>query len=215
MENIPEFILSQLETWGYLIVLLVTFLENSAFLGLVMPGDITLLVAGLLASQGRLNLWLLIVIASIAAIAGDSVGYAIGRYGGIKFIRRFGRYFFFRESHLRKTQKYFDIHGGKTVFFGRFIAVIKALGPVAAGIGHMPYPTFLFYNAFGGILSVSFFLTLGYFFGASWRVISDWAGRGGGAAFTLLVVIAFVVWFVRRRRRLKEENAAPPDSATG
>lgn len=205
MDSILDAILEQLEYWGYWIVLLVTFLENSAFVGLIMPGDVTLLVAGLLASQGRLTLWLLILVASIGAILGDSTGYFIGRYGGIRFIRRFGRYFFFKESHLEKTQRYFDTHGGKTILFGRFVAVIKSLGPVAAGIGRMPYPTFLFYNVIGSILSVALYLTLGYFFGESWELISDWIGRGGAIAFGVIAVVAVVVWFVRRRRRAEED----------
>lgn len=173
-----------------------------------MPGDITLLVAGLLANQGTLKLGWLILIASIGAICGDSAGYFIGRYGGLKFIRRFGRYFFFKESHLEKTQRYFDAHGGKTILFGRFVAVVKSLGPVAAGIGRMPYGTFLFYNVIGSILSVSLYLTLGYFFGASWKAISTWAGRGGAIAFGLIFVIAATVWLVRRRRKQRLENGA-------
>ncbi|MHB8923501.1 MAG: DedA family protein, partial [Thermoleophilia bacterium] len=139
---------------------------------------------------------------------GDSCGYFIGRYGGLKFIRRFGRYFFFKESHLEKTQRYFDKHGGKTILFGRFVAVIKSLGPVAAGIGRMPYGTFLTYNVIGSILSVTLYLTLGYFFGASWQLISKWMGRGGGIAFGVLVTSVAVVVIVRRRRQGRADSAA-------
>lgn len=203
-----DIILPKLEFWGYWIVLAVTFLENSAFVGLIMPGDITLLVAGLLASQGTLNLWWLILVASIGAICGDSCGYFIGRFGGLKFIRRFGRYFFFKEAHLQKTQRYFDNHGGKTILFGRFVAVIKSVGPVAAGIGRMPYGTFLIYNVIGSILSVALYLTLGYFFGASWQLISKWTGRGGAVAFGILVVSLAVVLIVRRRRRSQADSPA-------
>lgn len=203
-----DIILPKLEFWGYWIVLAVTFLENSAFVGLIMPGDITLLVAGLLASQGTLNLWWLILVASIGAICGDSCGYFIGRFGGLKFIRRFGRYFFFKEAHLQKTQRYFDNHGGKTILFGRFVAVIKSVGPVAAGIGRMPYGTFLIYNVIGSILSVALYLTLGYFFGASWQLIGKWTGRGGAVAFGILVVSLAVVLIVRRRRRSQADSPA-------
>ncbi len=171
-----------------------------------MPGDVTLLVAGLLANQGTLNLGYLILIGSIGAITGDSCGYFIGRYGGLKVVRRYGRYFFFKESHLERTQRYFNTHGGKTILFGRFVAVVKSLGPVAAGIGRMPYGTFLFYNVIGSILSVTLYLTLGYFFGASWRAISEWAGRGAAALFGLIVVGLAVAWYVRRRRRQRRLN---------
>lgn len=173
-----------------------------------MPGDVTLLVAGLIASQGSLNLGLLIAIASIGAICGDSVGYFIGRYGGINFVRRYGRYFFFKESHLEKTQRYFDYHGGKTILFGRFIAVIKSVGPVAAGIGRMPYGTFLAYNVVGSILSVTLYLVIGYFFGASWEAISTWAGRGAAIAFGVIVITAAIVVVVKRRRNRRLRNGA-------
>lgn len=195
-----------MEYWGYWIVLAMTFLENSAFIGLIMPGDVTLLVAGLLASQGRLNLAALIVLASIGAILGDSAGYAVGRYGGVNFLRRYGRFFFFRERYLEKAQRYFDVHGGKTILIGRFVAVVKSLGPVAAGIGRMPYRTFLVYNVAGSILSVSLYLVLGYFFGASWQAISAWLGRGAAIAFGVLVLAVVAMWAVRRRRKAKLNN---------
>jgi len=187
-----------------------TFLENSAFIGLILPGDVTLLVAGLLASQGRLSLAWLIVLASIGAILGDSAGYAVGRFGGINFLRRYGRFFFFRERYLEKAQRYFDVHGGKTILIGRFVAVVKSLGPVAAGIGRMPYKTFLAYNVAGSILSVSLYLVLGYFFGASWQAIGTWLGRGAAIAFGVLVLAVAVFWAVRRRRKAKLNNN--PDS---
>lgn len=187
-----------------------TFLENSAFIGLIMPGDVTLLVAGLLASQGRLSLMWLIVLGSIGAILGDSTGYAVGRFGGVNFLRRYGRFFFFRERYLEKAQRYFDVHGGKTILIGRFVAVVKSLGPVAAGIGRMPYKTFLAYNVAGSILSVSLYLVLGYFFGASWQKISTWLGRGAAIAFGVLVLAVVVIWTVRRRRKAKLDNN--PDS---
>ncbi|MHB1412947.1 MAG: DedA family protein [Thermoleophilia bacterium] len=102
-----ESITPQLGNWGYLLVFVMTFLETSAFVGLVVPGEVTLLLAGLLASQGYFDLSALIALASAGAILGDSTGYAIGRYGGIKFLRRFGRFFFFRESYLETAERYF------------------------------------------------------------------------------------------------------------
>ncbi|MDO8736678.1 MAG: DedA family protein [Thermoleophilia bacterium] len=173
-----------------------------------MPGDVTLLVAGLISSQGNLNLGLLIAIASVGAICGDSIGYLIGRYGGLTFIRRYGRYFFFKESHLEKTQHYFDVHGGKTILFGRFVAVIKSVGPVAAGIGRMRYATFLAYNVVGSILSVTLYLVIGYFFGASWKAISTWAGRGAAIAFGFVVIAGAIAIVARRRRKQRLRNGA-------
>lgn len=204
LENIIDFILTQLHYWGYWVVFAVTFLENSAFVGLVMPGDVTLLVAGLLSSQGTLNLGYLIIIAAGGAILGDSAGYFIGRYGGLRFLRRFGRYFLFKDKYLERAQSYFLIHGGKTILIGRFIMVVKSLAPVVAGISRMPYGIFLLYNVIGSVLSVSLVLLLGYFFGESWKLISSWLGRGGAVAFALVIVAVISLWVYRwwRRRRI-------------
>ena len=198
-----ESITPLLGSWGYLLVFVMTYLETSAFVGLVVPGEVTLLLAGLLASQGYLDLSALIAVASAGAILGDSTGYAIGRYGGIKFLRRFGRFFFFRESYLEAAERYFQRHGGKTVLFGRFVGVLRSFAPVAAGISRMPYRTFLFYNVVGGIGSVTIVLLLGYFFGQSWELINRWLGWGGGIAFALAVVAAVSYLLIRRRRRGK------------
>ncbi|MCL4310120.1 MAG: DedA family protein [Actinomycetota bacterium] len=201
-----ESITPQLGNWGYLLVFVMTFLETSAFVGLVVPGEVTLLLAGLLASQGYFDLSALIALASAGAILGDSTGYAIGRYGGIKFLRRFGRFFFFRESYLETAERYFQRHGGKTVLFGRFVGVLRSFAPVAAGISRMPYRTFLFYNIVGGIGSVTIVLLLGYFFGQSWELINRWLGWGGGIAFALVVVAGVIYLLIRRRRSGKNDT---------
>lgn len=201
MENILDIILPQLQYWGYWIVFAVTFLENSAFVGLVMPGDVTLLVAGLLSSQGVLDLAPLIAVAATGAILGDSAGYFIGRYGGLKFLRRYGRYFLFKEKYLETANHYFQVHGGKTILFGRFVMVVKSLTPVAAGISRMPYGLFLVYNVIGSILSVTTVLVLGYFFGESWRLIGKWLGWGGAIAFAAVLALAISWWAYRWWRR--------------
>lgn len=194
--NLPE-----LGYWAYCVVFLMTFLEASAFVGLLVPGEVTLLIAGLLVSRGLFNLPALIVVAAIGAILGDSAGYFIGRYGGLRFIRRYGRYFFFKEEYLEITQKYFLRHGGKTILFGRFIGVLRSLAPVVAGISRMPYGSFLLYNITGGILSVTLIVLLGYFFGESWQLINKWLGWGGAIVFATVVVAAIAVQIFRRWRR--------------
>jgi len=193
--------LPELGDWVYWIVFAMTFLETSAFVGLMVPGEVTLLIAGLLASQGMLHLWGLIIIASIGAILGDSAGYWIGRSGGVKVLRRYGRYFLFKEKYLDTTEKYFQAHGGKTVLFGRFVGVVRSFGPVVAGISRMPYGTFLLYDIIGAILSVTLVLVLGFFFGESWRLVSDVLGWGGAVVFGLIVALAVGIALWRRWRR--------------
>jgi undecaprenyl-diphosphatase len=152
LESSLEFVLPKLEHWGYWVVFIMTFLETSAFVGLVVPGEVTLLIAGLLAAQGLLYLPALIVVAAIGAILGDNVGYTIGRYGGVKFLNRYGRYFFFKEQYLKATEQYFLRHGGKTILFGRFVGFLRSFAPLVAGISRMPYRSFLFYDILGGVV---------------------------------------------------------------
>lgn len=187
--------------WGYWVVLLMTFLETSAFVGLIVPGEVTLLIAGWFASRGILQMPWLLAAAWLGAILGDSAGYAIGRYGGVRFLRRFGRYFFFRERYLETSYRYFRDHGGKTVIFGRFVGIIRAFGPVVAGISRMPYGRFLAYDIVGAVLSSTLVLSLGYFFGESYKVISRWLGWGGVVIFTVIVAAVIVVKVIRKRRR--------------
>ncbi len=174
-----------------------------------MPGDVVLLVAGLLASHGTLNLWLLLAIASFGAVLGDSAGYAIGRFGGVRLVSRIGHYFRVNDSHLERTQKYFDSHGGKTIFIGRFATGIKSFIPVAAGISRMNYGTFLLYNIIASVINVVALLLLGFFFGESWALISRWIGYGGGVLLAVIVVAVAVFWYLRRRRGQEKTTQDP------
>lgn len=209
MENLLETlnIEDHLDQWvgdyGYWIVFLMTFLETSAFVGLVVPGEVTLLIAGWFAYRGILEMPWLLAAAWLGSILGDSAGYAIGRFGGVKFLRRFGRFFFFRERYLETSYKYFRNHGGKTVIFGRFIGVLRAFGPMVAGISRMPYGRFLVYDIAGAILSSTLILSLGYFFGESYEVINQWLGWGGVVIFVLVVAAVVAVKVIRKRRRRK------------
>lgn len=199
-----ESIIPVVERWGYLIVLLLTFLENSAFVGLVIPGEVTLLIAGFISSGGIPDVYLslpwLYVIAITGAITGDITGYLLGRLGGYRFLLRYGRYFRFKEEHMEKTQGYFLKYGGRTVFVGRFISVVKVFAPLSAGVGKMPFGRFLLYDGLGAIIASSLLLTAGYFFGESWVAINNWLGLSGGIAF-VAVLTAIVTLLVYRWRK--------------
>ncbi len=163
--------------WGYFAFFLLTFLESSAFLGFLVPGESTMVIAGLLASRNILELGDVIWVASLGAILGDTVGYALGRWFGESFFLKRGRFFFFEKASLEDAKRFFDKHGGKVVFFGRFIAWLRAFAPVVAGISRMPYFRFLFFNVLGGILWAAAFSLLGYFVGNSWSGFSDTWGK--------------------------------------
>jgi undecaprenyl-diphosphatase len=205
LETVVNHILAWLQDWGYYVVFFMTFLENSAFLGLVAPGEWTLILAGLLASQGTFELSWLYPAAISGAVLGDLAGYLLGRHGSYRILIRYGRYFRFKESYLEMTGRYFDRHGGKTVFIGRFVPFVKVFAPMTAGIGRMPFGRFLAWNIPGVVLATSLLITGGFLFGESWQRINRYIGWGAGLAFAVMVVIIATAVVIRRRRRIEEK----------
>jgi membrane-associated protein len=151
---------------GYLGIFLIVFADSGLLLGLVLPGDSLLFTAGLLASQGHLDLWTLIIGASLGAILGDSVGYAFGKRVGPKLFTREDAWLF-TTHQLEHARHFYERHGGKTIFLARFIHFVRTLAPMIAGAAGMPYGTFLFYNIFGGLFWVLSVSTLGYWLGTT------------------------------------------------
>lgn len=212
-ERILEFLVPFLNQYGYATLLLVTFLETSAFLGLVAPGETIIVLCGFYAYRGVLDPWAVGAVSIAGAILGDQVGYLLGRKYGHGLIKRFGKYMFFNIKRLRATERYYTRHGGKTVFIGRFTSILRSFGPVVAGISHMPYMTFLRWSVISCIVWGATFTILGYFFGKSWEVIEGYLGWGGAAAFAIGIVL--VVWFLHRKRgqELDEELASDAEES--
>jgi undecaprenyl-diphosphatase len=200
--DILKLILPHFNHWGYYLLFLMTFLETSAFLGLLVPGESVVVIAGLLAARGTLNLGDAIWVASLGAIFGDTTGYFIGRRFGEGFFLKYGRRFFFNKEYLDDTKLFFEKHGGKTVFLGRFMSWLRAFAPVVAGISKMNYPRFLFFNVAGGIAWAVVFTLLGYFAGNSWEMIRGYLGLFGVFAFICSAVAIFLYFFLTKRRRL-------------
>ena len=183
--------------WGYLIVFLAAFLESSAFLGLFVPGESIVVLAGFLTSQGYLKLGNCIAIISIGAVLGGMVAYSLGKSLGRGYFERHKRLLFIKAKHIEKVDAYFQNHGGKTVFLGKFIGFTRAIIPFVAGISGMSYWKFFVYNLIASTLWATGFLLLGHFFGLSWRAIEKWAGRAGVFIFFLLLVIASFSYLYR------------------
>ena len=199
---------SALNTFGYPAVVIFVMIESS---GIPFPGETMLLLAAFYAGAShQLQIPIVIACAALGAIIGDNIGYLIGRTGGRASVVRFGKYVFIKPEHLDRAELYFANHGDKTVFFGRFIAVLRAWAAFLAGVNHMHWRTFLFYNAAGGILWAATFGTLGYVAG---RYLHDnfaqveriagiigWLGAGLIVAAALAV---FIVYRVRKNRHVK------------
>jgi membrane-associated protein len=151
---------------GYVGLTAIVFIETGLLVGFFLPGDSLLVTAGLFASQPQfgLNVYLLGVILSIAAIAGDQLGYAIGRATGPRIFTREDS-LFFNKRHLYRAQAFYERHGGKTIVIARFVPIIRTFAPVVAGVGNMRYRSFVFFNVFGGLLWIWSMLFTGYFLG--------------------------------------------------
>lgn len=150
--------------WSYGLLFLIIFFETGLVVTPFLPGDSILFAAGAFAALGYLDIYIIIGILIIAAILGDTVNYHIGKYFGAKaFSNEKSR--IFKKEYFDKTQSFYDKHGGKTIILARFIPIIRTFAPFVAGIGNMGYMKFISYNAVGGVVWVTLFTLMGYFFG--------------------------------------------------
>lgn len=176
---------------AYVVVAVLAALESAAFVGLFVPGEIALLAGGYIAYSGRADLVPMMVIAALGAIAGDSIGYEIGRHLGTSIRRsRLGRRV--GEQRWARADQYLLEKGGRAVFFGRFVGVLRALVPAVAGVSRMRYRKFLFWNALGAMLWAPGFVLLGYIAGGSYKRVEHYAGRAGLVILILVVIVGSV-----------------------
>lgn len=160
-------IVNDYQTWTYLILFLIIFVETGVVVMPFLPGDSLLFAAGMLASQpNELNVWLLILLLLVAAIAGDSLNYSIGQRFGMRVtrVRLFGKQVV-KDEHIQKTHSFYEKYGSKTIVIARFVPIVRTLAPFVGGIGKMHYGTFLTYNVVGAILWVVGITLAGYFLG--------------------------------------------------
>ena len=157
-------LIALITTAGYIGIFAVIFAESGFLIGILLPGDSLLFTAGFLASQGHLNIIILIIITLTAAIMGDSAGYWLGAKLGPKIFSREDSLIFNRR-HIQRTRDFYTKYGSKTIIIARFAPVIRTLAPLLAGVGSMQYSRFLAYNIVGGILWGIGLPLIGYFLG--------------------------------------------------
>lgn len=160
------------QVWTYLVLAVIVFCETGLVVTPILPGDSLLFAAGAIAALPNqpLNIHLLFLLLTVAAILGDTVNYAIGAYLGPRALKMNSR--FLNEKHLKRTQEFFEHYGGKTIILARFVPIVRTFAPFLAGVGVMNYGKFILYNVIGGTVWVALFLYVGYFFG-NWQVVKD------------------------------------------
>jgi membrane protein DedA with SNARE-associated domain len=190
-----------LESYGYLVVFLLVMLES---IGLPVPGETALVGAALYAgSTHKLEIWWIIVAAIAGAIIGDNIGFSIGRYGGANLLLRHGHRIHLHEGRLKIGIWLFRRHGGKVVFWGRFVSILRTWAAFLAGAHHMEWRRFLVFNAAGAIVWATAYGVVYYVFGATLKALSTKIDVAIGIA-SVAILIAFVVWTRRKEVELQE-----------
>ena len=196
--------------YGYQAVFIIIMLESA---GVPMPGETALVTAAIYAgTTGRLDIAALLAVAAAAAIIGDNIGYWVGRRFGLAFLRRHGKYMHLTEARLRLGQYLFLRHGGKIVFFGRFVAFLRTFAAVLAGVNLLPWGRFLFFNAAGGIVWALVFGLGAYLLGqAIESVTRPLAYIGGAAALTGVLCGALFFRYYERQLQAAADAHIPQD----
>ncbi len=204
---------SLLEAFGTLGLFAIVFAESGLLVGFFLPGDSLLFTAGLLASEGTLNLPLIMVGCAVSAIVGDQVGYMIGRRAGPALFRRPDSRFFHKKN-AERAREYFARNGPKTIILARFIPVIRTFAPVVAGVGHMDYRKFVTYNVAGGVLWGCGVTAAGYVLGESIPDIDKWLLPIIG----VIVIVSFVpvvLEVLKMRREGKADDVVAAEQVEG
>ena len=195
-----RYALDDLVRWGgYAVLVAIVFVETGLLVGFFLPGDSLLITAGVVAATHALSIWWLNVLLVIAAVAGDSVGYAIGWRVGPRLFTR-PKSLLFNPRHVERTRAFYERHGAKTIVIARFVPIVRTFAPVVAGVGQMEYRRFLFYNVAGGVGWVTSMTWAGYLLGQAVPNISERLPIVV-LIVILLSLIPIVVELVRERRR--------------
>lgn len=211
-------LLNWLGIYVYFGLIFIIFAETGLAIGFFLPGDSLLVVAGLFAAAGKLNLWIMLVTLFVAAVVGDAVGYYSGKkMGKAIFSRPKSR--FFNPKHLVKAHAFYEKYGGKTIIIARFVPIVRTFAPIVAGAADMKYKDFLIFNVFGGFLWVTSMLCAGYFLGGLVeQMMQSWFGIEGFKLEDHIDKVVIVIVFLsilpmiieymksRREKKLAETN---------
>jgi uncharacterized membrane protein YdjX (TVP38/TMEM64 family) len=190
--------------WGYVAVFIPLVLETA---GIPFPGETILLIAAAASSTGTLNPWLIALVATVAVIIGDNIGFCIGRYGGRRLVDRLS-HIGHVEAGVAWGERFFEAHGGKAVLLARWTAGLRIFGAWIAGMSGMSWPRFLLWNTLGGITWACTITAAGYLFGRSIGRVESVIGTAGAVAFALVAIVAigFGLRWLHRRQKARADR---------
>lgn len=197
--NLPPSLLDQ---WGFWIILAASTIEATPLLGFFVPGQLIVVLAGFLSREGLLNLWAVLIAATIGAILGDWIGYQLGKSYGYSFLKKYGKYFLLNKEYYEKTQKLLKEHLGKALIIGRFTQFTRQISPVIAGSIKVPFYKFLFYDIIGGVLWSCSFVFIGFIFGESYNIASKYFSRFMFWAIIIGLLLIISYNFINKRRKI-------------
>lgn len=200
MDKHLDGLIQQYGPWVYLVLFLIIFCETGLVVTPFLPGDSLLFAVGALAAgSGVLNIWVLFLLLTFAAILGDSVNYWVGKYAGDKLAQKFPK--LIKKEHLDRTHAFYERYGGKTIIIARFVPIVRTLAPFVAGAGKMTYSRFMTFNVAGALLWMGLLLPAGYFFG-NMEIVK----KNFGLVVIAIIVISIlpaVIEILKERSRMK------------
>jgi undecaprenyl-diphosphatase len=208
LQKLLEDLSTTLGAWTYLLVGLFAFAETGAFVGLVVPGETVMLLGGAVAGQGAISIYVLIAVAWFSAWLGDTTSFFLGRRLGRGFVLEHGPRVGISHARFEKVEDYFGRHGGKTIFIGRFISLVRAFAPFIAGSSGMRYRAFVPYSILGTGLWATAHILIGYFFSRSIETAGKYAAKGAFLLGTLIAVVAGTIFLYRHFREQENRDAA-------
>lgn len=205
---LPAFI-AQYGAWVYVLLFAIIFAETGLVVFPFLPGDSILFIAGAATASSTLNVHVLVLVLVVAAVAGDSTNFAVGRYVGPKVFSHAGEKGMWRlvkRSHLERTRAFFDKYGAFAIIVGRFVPIIRTFAPFLAGVGEMPYPKFLSYNVIGGVAWITLVVYAGHLFGNIPWVKQNFHWVVLGIVVVSLLPIA--IEFLKAKRQARQSAAS-------
>ena len=198
--NILEFITQLISSWGYAGIFVTMTLESAL---IPIPSEVVIPFAGFLAYMGEMNIWLIVLVSSLANVTGSIIAYEIGKYLGRGFIERYGKYVLLNMGHLQLVERWFDKYGSLTVLFSRMLPVVRTVNALPAGIGKMNFPKFCLYTFIGSIPWNLALVLVGYLLKENWNILEKYSLY---IDILAVFVVAAVIFYIVRRIRVSTKS---------